>query len=406
MGRQRHARGRSGGPARADRVRRRLADPDARRRAAHAAAVHRARPRHGCPINTFTSTRTSSTMFGFAPRKSDQRITPSCTTCWSFIFHLDKRRSKLRTRCSTRSPDSRPECRLVSGRKATHDWCPPGRSWCFKCTTRRTARSRSIRAKSAWCSPTRAVEQKEVHMRDRREHRLSHPAGRPELSHVRPATSSSTTRVLHSVMPHMHFRGKSFRFTAEYPDGRKEILLDVPRYDFNWQNVYTFARAQAHAQGHGDHLRRPLRQLGRQSRPIPIPTQEVRWGDQTWEEMMLGVDDRQPARQREAWRVPESRTHQRRRFQRHVSLPARGRMRASSRPCISPARSTIGKRRAIAWTTPTPRATTTRRSASSRASTNTNSSSTARIGCPTPRIRIRSGAYHQQRRPRAPPTKD
>ena len=43
-------------------------------------------------------------------------------------------------------------------------------------------------------------------------------------------------------MPHMHLRGKSFRFTAIYPDRRNEILLDVPRYDFNWQNVYRLAQ--------------------------------------------------------------------------------------------------------------------------------------------------------------------
>jgi peroxiredoxin/mono/diheme cytochrome c family protein len=39
--------------------------------------------------------------------------------------------------------------------------------------------------------------------------------------------------LLYSLMPHMHYRGKSFRFTARYPDGKEEILLDVPRYDFN-----------------------------------------------------------------------------------------------------------------------------------------------------------------------------
>ena len=40
---------------------------------------------------------------------------------------------------------------------------------------------------------------------------------------------------LEPVASHMHLRGKSFRFEAVYPDGGREILLDVPRYDFNWQ---------------------------------------------------------------------------------------------------------------------------------------------------------------------------
>src|SRR5262249_16179154 len=41
-----------------------------------------------------------------------------------------------------------------------------------------------------------------------------------------------------ALFPHMHLRGKSFRYEALYPDGRSEILLDVPRYDFAWQNRY------------------------------------------------------------------------------------------------------------------------------------------------------------------------
>ena len=49
----------------------------------------------------------------------------------------------------------------------------------------------------------------------------------------------------------MHYRGKSFKFTARYPDGGEEILLNVPRYDFNWQNVYLLRAAEAAARGHG-----------------------------------------------------------------------------------------------------------------------------------------------------------
>jgi hypothetical protein len=40
------------------------------------------------------------------------------------------------------------------------------------------------------------------------------------------------------MMPHMHFRGKDMTYTLEYPDGRKEIVLSVPHYDFNWQLGY------------------------------------------------------------------------------------------------------------------------------------------------------------------------
>ncbi len=89
---------------------------------------------------------------------------------------------------------------------------------------------------------------------------------------------------------HMHLRGKSFEFRAVYPDGRSEILLRVPRYDFNWQPYY--------------YLETPLK-LPRLTRIEctahydnsvnnafnPDPSKAVRWGDQTWDEMMVGWFD-------------------------------------------------------------------------------------------------------------------
>ena len=47
--------------------------------------------------------------------------------------------------------------------------------------------------------------------------------------------------LLLALQPHMHYRGKSFRYEARYPDGRTETLLHVPAYDFNWQHKYEFA---------------------------------------------------------------------------------------------------------------------------------------------------------------------
>ena len=93
--------------------------------------------------------------------------------------------------------------------------------------------------------------------------------------------------LLYTLTPHMHYRGKSFRFTACYPDGSEEILLDVPRYDFNWQIVYLLKQPKrlpagtvVRINGHFDNSREnPLN---------PDPTQTVHWGDQTWDEMMLG----------------------------------------------------------------------------------------------------------------------
>jgi peroxiredoxin len=93
--------------------------------------------------------------------------------------------------------------------------------------------------------------------------------------------------LLLSLWPHMHVRGKSFRFAATYPDGRNEILLDVPRYDFNWQHNYELAEpkmlpkgTQIHCVAHFDNSPRNIAN--------PDPTQTVRSGEQTWDEMMVG----------------------------------------------------------------------------------------------------------------------
>ena len=91
-------------------------------------------------------------------------------------------------------------------------------------------------------------------------------------------------------MPHMHLRGKSFRYEATYPDGKKEILLDVPNYDFNWQTSYRLAQPKSLPSGtrvqcvaHFDNSENNLNN--------PDPSKEVRWGPQTWDEMMIGYFD-------------------------------------------------------------------------------------------------------------------
>jgi peroxiredoxin len=90
-----------------------------------------------------------------------------------------------------------------------------------------------------------------------------------------------------SLVPHMHLRGKSFRYNVIYPDGREETILDVPRYDFNWQLSYELAEplllpagSKMHCIAHFDNSADNLAN--------PDPTRPVRWGDQTWEEMMIG----------------------------------------------------------------------------------------------------------------------
>jgi mono/diheme cytochrome c family protein len=96
--------------------------------------------------------------------------------------------------------------------------------------------------------------------------------------------------LLLSFMPHMHLRGKDFEYRVEYPDGRKEILLSVPHYDFAWQTSYRLAQpvrlpkgTKIHCTAHFDNSA---------ANPAnPDPKKRVLWGDQTWEEMMIGWVD-------------------------------------------------------------------------------------------------------------------
>ena len=89
-----------------------------------------------------------------------------------------------------------------------------------------------------------------------------------------------------AISPHMHLRGKSFRFEARQGE-QSEILLDVPHYDFNWQHVYALKTPleltpglSIECTGYFDNSSNNLAN--------PDPSAVVRWGDQTWEEMMLG----------------------------------------------------------------------------------------------------------------------
>jgi hypothetical protein len=92
---------------------------------------------------------------------------------------------------------------------------------------------------------------------------------------------------LYSMLPHMHLRGKSFRFDAIYPDGGRETLLDVPRYDFNWQ--YSYALADPKRMPEGTVVRCTATFDNSARNPAnPDPAATVGWGEETAEEMMIG----------------------------------------------------------------------------------------------------------------------
>ena len=89
------------------------------------------------------------------------------------------------------------------------------------------------------------------------------------------------------MTPHMHLRGKAFKYVMTYPDGRTEELLNVPHYDFNWQLSYIFAEprkipAGSKLEATAWYDNSPNNKFN------PDPSKEVRWGDQTFQEMMIG----------------------------------------------------------------------------------------------------------------------
>jgi hypothetical protein len=88
----------------------------------------------------------------------------------------------------------------------------------------------------------------------------------------------------------MHMRGKDFLYRLVYPDGASKVLLWVPRFNFNWQLTYFFREPVAAPAG--TRLEVVAHHDNSPNNPFnPDPTKEVRWGDQTWDEMMIGYFD-------------------------------------------------------------------------------------------------------------------
>lgn len=92
---------------------------------------------------------------------------------------------------------------------------------------------------------------------------------------------------LTSYMPHMHLRGKDMKYDVVYPDGRQETLLSVPKFSFNWQAMYYLKKPVALPKGtklivtaHFDNSEK--------NKFNPDAKKMIRWGDPTYEEMMIG----------------------------------------------------------------------------------------------------------------------
>jgi len=93
--------------------------------------------------------------------------------------------------------------------------------------------------------------------------------------------------VIYSLFPHAHYRGRSSTFTVAYPDGREELALSVPNYDFNWQRYFQLEEP-IHVPAGTRLIHRTVYDNSEANLSNPDPSKLVRFGEQTWEEMLYG----------------------------------------------------------------------------------------------------------------------
>jgi mono/diheme cytochrome c family protein len=95
---------------------------------------------------------------------------------------------------------------------------------------------------------------------------------------------------IYALMPHMHLRGKAMEYKVFYPDGKTETLLNVPAYDFAWQTNYVLKEPKRLPQG-AKIMVTAYFDNSAKNKFNPDPTKEVRYGEPTYDEMMLGFMD-------------------------------------------------------------------------------------------------------------------
>jgi hypothetical protein len=108
-----------------------------------------------------------------------------------------------------------------------------------------------------------------------------------ERHKVTAAWTPSLDITIHSLSPHMHYRGAAMEYKVFYPDGKSEVLLNVPAYSFNWQTVYRPqtpiripAGSKIQVTGYFDNSAK--------NKFNPDPAKAVRQGEPTYDEMMMG----------------------------------------------------------------------------------------------------------------------
>ncbi|MBL4819954.1 MAG: redoxin domain-containing protein [Gammaproteobacteria bacterium] len=113
------------------------------------------------------------------------------------------------------------------------------------------------------------------------------PANAPAFEQTQSITIAEDAKI-HGYGAHMHFRGKYMRFYADYPDGRREELINIANYNYNWQLSYTYAEPKFVPAG------TRITAVGAfdnsaQNVANPDPSRSVPFGQQSWDEMFFGA---------------------------------------------------------------------------------------------------------------------
>ncbi len=113
--------------------------------------------------------------------------------------------------------------------------------------------------------------------------RFTIPAGSAD-TRVDADITFANDAVVWGIFPHTHVRGKKWEYVLELPDGTRQTVLSVPRYDFNWQTYYMFREPLKVPKG-AKLISSAWYDNSSSNRSNPDPKSDVTWGDQTWEEM-------------------------------------------------------------------------------------------------------------------------
>ena len=112
------------------------------------------------------------------------------------------------------------------------------------------------------------------------------PPGAPNHAVLAKQTMPADMTIV-SFLPHMHVRGKAARYEMTTPEGEKKMILDVPKYDFNWQLQYDLKEPLVIKKGTKLEYTAWFDNSDKNA-ANPDPQAPVRWGEQTFEEMALG----------------------------------------------------------------------------------------------------------------------